>query len=771
LHYVVKLVKKNDEALLSFESDLSSVIPAESVLLDTVVGDLKVLQEELTDVIKIVSKEAEALEKAGKVPKLSLAELIEQKSLVQNVGGVPQFNKVTHLTGRTSMERFSMNAQVACEQALESVESVKTKYLLVLGYFGEDENMPTGDFFGILRRFMTEWKKATLQVEKIERLQAKERKREERRAAKEAKKAKSITKAPTKSSGGIFAEITAGAAVRKSKTAKEAPPPSGISALAAEAGLKKSKQGKGPPVGGIRALAAEAALRKSKQGKEVVPPTGIAALAAKAALKKSEEAKKTASSDGIAAQAAEAALKKSTRLELNLSNHAIAPETTARKSKEGKEAVALKDAKEGKEPDLPCGIAAHVAEAALKKSTQTELNFSNNDIASEPGSETCKEAKESAAPQGGIAAHVAEVALKKSTQAELNLSNHAVAPEAVSKMSKEGKEAVVLKKSIESPQIGISAQASQGALETSLGKFFSTSHEMRSEILRQNHDDSSVAVMAEDFQKEPMDSSDANNWNEGKGISEYMGWANQAIKASDTESVRGFEAPRNIVEHNFHDDESTIATNFDDDASIATAMTSPPKNYSEGDNGYYNGEHYDNYAMASVDPYNPMTIDAIQDPYDNAVINMPLDFHQDQGGDAGLSFGGEEGYDGPGEYGSNEMMGSGFDDNGMGGFGRDAGLGGFGAGSPTLKRGFHNDVSIPHKALATGVGNVELGRPWGATSIKKAGNDDELARPWGSTNSNATGGKDNIVFRGWGDSSTTLSKEDEQKKSKNWFWK
>merc|ERR1711957_289575 len=87
-------------------------------------------------------------------------------------------------TGRTSMERFAMNARVACEQAVESVENVKSKYALLLGYFGEDENMPTGDFFGILRRFMSEWKKAIKQIEKIERAQAKERKREERRVAK-----------------------------------------------------------------------------------------------------------------------------------------------------------------------------------------------------------------------------------------------------------------------------------------------------------------------------------------------------------------------------------------------------------------------------------------------------------------------------------------------------------------------------------------------------------------------------------------------------------
>ena len=62
-----------------------------------------------------------------------------------------------------------MNAKVACEQALESINSVQTKYMMVLGYFGEDEQMPTGDFFGTLRRFMSEWKKATKQVEKIER--------------------------------------------------------------------------------------------------------------------------------------------------------------------------------------------------------------------------------------------------------------------------------------------------------------------------------------------------------------------------------------------------------------------------------------------------------------------------------------------------------------------------------------------------------------------------------------------------------------------------
>lgn len=170
LHYVVKLVKKNDESLLYFEEDLGHVIPAESILLDGVIGDIKVLQNELEEVIKIVTKDADALEELGDIPEPTLAELVEQKSFVQHIGEVPpKHNTASQSTGRTPMERFSMNAKIACEQALESINSIEAKYSLVLHYFGEDEKMPTGDFFGILRRFMTEWKKATKQVEKIER--------------------------------------------------------------------------------------------------------------------------------------------------------------------------------------------------------------------------------------------------------------------------------------------------------------------------------------------------------------------------------------------------------------------------------------------------------------------------------------------------------------------------------------------------------------------------------------------------------------------------
>jgi len=161
-------VKKNDEALLDFERDIQSVIPAESVLLDGLNNDVKSISEELTAIHETVRQEADRMEKAGELRPMSLTDLAEQKTAVHVSGGIAQFNKMDHLTGRTSMERFTLTAKVACEKATESIENIKKKYRAVLQYFGEDEQMATADFFGTLRRFIAEWKKAVEQVEAIE---------------------------------------------------------------------------------------------------------------------------------------------------------------------------------------------------------------------------------------------------------------------------------------------------------------------------------------------------------------------------------------------------------------------------------------------------------------------------------------------------------------------------------------------------------------------------------------------------------------------------
>ena len=92
----------------------------------------------------------------------------------------------------------------------------------------------------------------------------------------------------------------------------------------------------------------------------------------------------------------------------------------------------------------------------------------------------------------------------------------------------------------------------------------SSSDNLRSELLRQNFDDSSVAKIAKNLQRQPIDSAMSETWTEGDGISNWMGWADQVIKISDTESVQGFESSRDLNEANGIDDDSTVNTNFDD---------------------------------------------------------------------------------------------------------------------------------------------------------------------------------------------------------------
>ncbi len=168
LHYVVKLVKKNDDSLLAFDSDIKSVVPAENVLLDGLSNDVKSIAEELQEIHETIKHEADRLEQAGELKPMTLVELTEQKTAIRVNGGVAQFNKMDHLSGRTQMERFSLNAKVACDQASESIENIKKKYRALLEYFGEDEQMATSDFFGTLRRFIVEWRKAVEQVEAID---------------------------------------------------------------------------------------------------------------------------------------------------------------------------------------------------------------------------------------------------------------------------------------------------------------------------------------------------------------------------------------------------------------------------------------------------------------------------------------------------------------------------------------------------------------------------------------------------------------------------
>ncbi|KAG7367541.1 formin homology 2 domain containing protein [Nitzschia inconspicua] len=592
LHYVVKLVKKNDESLISFESDLVHVIPAENVLLDAISGDVKSIGEELKGVLEIVSKEAQRQEEAGELRKLSLSELIEQKTMVQHVGIVPQFNKMTHLTGRTSMERFTLNAKVACEQVSESIDSVQKKYAMVLGYFGEDENMPTADFFGILRRFMIEWKKAVEQVDKIEKALAKEKKRA---AAKDAKiKAKNGTK------GGIETKTSTSMGSLAAMAARRA----------SESNQRKNVSTKAfkPPPDGIAALAAQAALKKEYNNAQVTMSSGDTSSQQQATINGRVDPPTPQSSMMPEPLSMQSAIKtdKEANFESIVSSSVPTPEDGQKESESG--LPTIRKRQNALETPLMSQRIAHSedkTELTDAEHDQKSLNGTGNSkflssLSSYRKNKSKSRGKSDALDQqkaieGSLQHH-------PSSQAEdtVRLSSRSTESAKVesSQMSSslDGTQ-VIVGPWLPQPSVDDSAQVvrqSGKGLDVSAPTFTffldeqQKAQDYRMEILRQNYDDSSVAIMAENFGKEAIASSDSDEtWKDGGGISDFMGWANLAIRASDTESVRGFERSQNLDYNHDFDDESTIASNYyDDDASIASGIVTPR---------HFDGSYFDDY--------------------------------------------------------------------------------------------------------------------------------------------------------------------------------
>lgn len=164
----MKLLKRNDESLLSVKDDLAHMKGAELVILDSLCGDIQTLNDEINPVRETVQSQAEKLEEAGELSHMTLKELTEQRTSVTNISDVPQYNKVHHHTGRTPMERFTISAEAKLDKALQLAESVKGKYSKLLEYFGEDAGMPSNDFFGIMNRFFIDFDKAITHVKKEE---------------------------------------------------------------------------------------------------------------------------------------------------------------------------------------------------------------------------------------------------------------------------------------------------------------------------------------------------------------------------------------------------------------------------------------------------------------------------------------------------------------------------------------------------------------------------------------------------------------------------
>lgn len=164
----MRLVKRNDEELLSVLDDLGHVKEAQLVILDSLSGEIRALKDEIGPIHKAIIAQAEALEESGQIVQMSLQELKEQRTTIRNADKVPHYNKVDHHTGRTPMERFILHSEAQVNAALAFTDSVKKKFSELLEYFGEDDGMASNEFFGTMKRFLEEFQKSIEHVNREE---------------------------------------------------------------------------------------------------------------------------------------------------------------------------------------------------------------------------------------------------------------------------------------------------------------------------------------------------------------------------------------------------------------------------------------------------------------------------------------------------------------------------------------------------------------------------------------------------------------------------
>jgi hypothetical protein len=214
LHYLVMLVKRNDESLLRFKDDIQSVNKAEKIQFSYVNEELTKLNKEL-GVVKAVAiaegtKMKEASEKDGSAlaRKMSLVDLSSQKTKLKTADGTTHYDTAVPMDaeglGLTPIGRFAMDATEAWNETKEYTTKVWSKFCDVLKYFGEDDKLTPGQFFTTLSAFIRAFDNALDDVTKEEKKKAREERLAQMKKDQEERKAKGVgvPKLSRNSSGG-----------------------------------------------------------------------------------------------------------------------------------------------------------------------------------------------------------------------------------------------------------------------------------------------------------------------------------------------------------------------------------------------------------------------------------------------------------------------------------------------------------------------------------------------------------------------------------------
>ena len=183
LHYIVHIVRRNNEPLLHFKDDLPTISKADKVFWDQCLSDLEEVENQLENIRKISLYQARQHSKAYRIRRKKQREDDGDESLSEDDESLTLEEEVAALRA-TQVGLFTLTAIKYVSSLREKVEQTKEKFSRLLEYFGEEEGrMQPHEMFAIMVSFCRDFGKAVELVTEKERRKNREQKKSNARPA------------------------------------------------------------------------------------------------------------------------------------------------------------------------------------------------------------------------------------------------------------------------------------------------------------------------------------------------------------------------------------------------------------------------------------------------------------------------------------------------------------------------------------------------------------------------------------------------------------
>jgi len=161
LHYIVLIVRRNNELLLNFKDDIGAVFQADKVYWDQCVSDLEEVENQLENVRRIALYQA----RQAMIYRLRRKKKDDDEESLSDEEASLSLEEEVEALRATDIGLFTLSAIKYVSGLRDKVEETKTKFARLLEYFGEDEGtMQPHDLFNIIVSFSRDFEKAKEEV-------------------------------------------------------------------------------------------------------------------------------------------------------------------------------------------------------------------------------------------------------------------------------------------------------------------------------------------------------------------------------------------------------------------------------------------------------------------------------------------------------------------------------------------------------------------------------------------------------------------------------